>query len=743
MTSAPAKSRSSDPLLGLVRRIDLLDSPKRIMEEICRELGRVTDFCCFLRLRDSVASGQVYHCRPPLPDYDIDRFSLHLQDEPSLRHAIEQNLPISLDHLSDPSYEDLLQRRRLQNPLPLSLFPIRVGPQAAFIFYADRQRPFNAIQINVMARLVTHAGLRFEQLVFKKRGGSFPGLAKREKRPVTRLMGMNWMSALIGSEGRLSKATRQQRTEKMIPALRRVAPVQPQQARTLSDEELQRQLDRLGFDQAVNIEDILLNPAAAEEINKIPAVVESSQSSGQTLAGTTTDDELIPVEVVDLEELEPVELPPEPVEEPSVPESETELTELEPLAEEVEEQQEEEQRQEEQPPEPTATDEPPEEIAPEATAADPVKMLRQIKQSRALHVPRQKESPQDTVDTQAEEIATASETQAVKEQEKASNDQDQLQENEREEVASESNLDEQQPVESTILSEDDQIAEATSAQEPSSEQVVVSTGSVALEDDVPADDGDVLAAVFSEVGGSLPQDFNPVPVEQFPDPRRLPGGNRMLRLVERGTDSLPKLMDMLHAEDSRSRYLGVLAFAFLYVPQTLPELAERLFDPAAQVANLTLHLLHYYRRTPEFEAVVNKVDSHLHEQDEDVQRAIAMASNLRAIGCIPSLIELLSQPELLTQAHAALQQISCLPLGTKRREWRHWWESNRDLAEEQWYIEALGGKDAALATQALQELEWIAGTKRGFFDLKRRRDRRKAQKIWNGWWKEEQKSREL
>ena len=521
------------------------------------------------------------------------------------------------------------------------------------MFYADRQRSFNAVQISLIGRLCAHVGLRFEELIRQQRGGKRTARPSVERPSVTRLMGMNWMSALLEHPDRKERRPRQ--TPPHLPA-------RPRTENT-EDDTAPASQDHHSIEQFVDIDEILLPADATTQQEPSPTVIGRSANGHQTLE--TVDETQI------LQEMPPTEtMASKAINDAERTERETEK---DPFA---------------------------------ALDIDPIRHLRTTRQRRNL--------------TRAGVHVTSQDSESLQEAAQG-----------RKQPLSEPSPAEPLSVEGTTTAPDpskehDETRENVSTTEDPSQ---VST-------DAPPDD---LQTLFSEITVPLPESFNPVPIEQFPDPRRLPGGEDLLRVLEQGENEVPIVVTMLRSEESKTRYLGVLAFAFLFYPGALPQLAERLFDAAPPVANLARQLLRHYRRCPEFEVIVERLAARLNPDDADLRQVIAITTALHAIDCIPRLIDLLDTPFAQPQAHAALQELSCHALPARVKDWRHWWRMHREFPEEHWYIEALGGKDAALAELALAELEWIAGGKRGFFDLSRRRERRKAQRIWDKWWKERQK----
>ena len=122
----PAAAGWCDVLTGSTR-------PSASWRRSAGNWGRVVDFCCFFRLRQGVANGQVYHCRIPLPDYDIARLSLDLKEEPEVARAIERHLPLKPGPPNRPQF-----RRSLRPPGT----PARHTMQASFPFALENGRRF-------------------------------------------------------------------------------------------------------------------------------------------------------------------------------------------------------------------------------------------------------------------------------------------------------------------------------------------------------------------------------------------------------------------------------------------------------------------------------------------------------------------------------------------------------------------------------------------------------------------------
>lgn len=191
-------------------KLSAIDQPRKLLVEVCKQVGRLVDFCCFMRISDDLASGWIFYSNPPLPDFDIGSFTVNFKDEPSIRRTVEEKIPVSLEDLKSDGWTALLERRGMEEKPACTFFPMPMGERIPFLFFVDHLEKFDAKTIGRINQWVTAAGMRMSALILKKRRGGEvdPPPEAGDAESTSPLMGINWASAysIALAEGNRNKS---------------------------------------------------------------------------------------------------------------------------------------------------------------------------------------------------------------------------------------------------------------------------------------------------------------------------------------------------------------------------------------------------------------------------------------------------------------------------------------------------------------------------------------------------------
>ncbi len=200
MQSDAPENSSSDFLFALERRLADLQNPRRILDEICQHIATETPFCAFLRVHGQAARGWLFHTHPPMPTFDIGRLELMTANIPELAQVLEQDVPQTLHALEASGWNAIRDHVGHEQTEFCTLFPLRISSRTPFLFLLATAEPPDAARMGLLRQLLAYAGWRLEALILNKRetpGTSSSIAAPQPKKPqrVSRLMGMNWLSA--------------------------------------------------------------------------------------------------------------------------------------------------------------------------------------------------------------------------------------------------------------------------------------------------------------------------------------------------------------------------------------------------------------------------------------------------------------------------------------------------------------------------------------------------------------------
>jgi hypothetical protein len=120
------------------------------------------------------------------------------------------------------------------------------------------------------------------------------------------------------------------------------------------------------------------------------------------------------------------------------------------------------------------------------------------------------------------------------------------------------------------------------------------------------------------------------------------------------------------------------------------------------------------------------------------QRLAAMdaLTDLRDVQAIPSLIELLADPNPGTAAGAgqALVVLARQDFGYDQKKWNAWWQENAQRERIEWVIDALEHRQPSIRQAASEELRLLSRLYVGDYDDDSGEARAKIQKKYRDWW---------
>jgi hypothetical protein len=116
--------------------------------------------------------------------------------------------------------------------------------------------------------------------------------------------------------------------------------------------------------------------------------------------------------------------------------------------------------------------------------------------------------------------------------------------------------------------------------------------------------------------------------------------------------------------------------------------------------------------------------------------AIDAITDLRDVQAIPTLIELLGDPNPGTAAGAgqALVVLARQDFGYDQKRWNEWWMSNTSRERIEWVIDALDHRQSAIRQAAAEELRLMSRLYVGDYDDESSEARAKVQQKYRTWW---------
>jgi hypothetical protein len=125
------------------------------------------------------------------------------------------------------------------------------------------------------------------------------------------------------------------------------------------------------------------------------------------------------------------------------------------------------------------------------------------------------------------------------------------------------------------------------------------------------------------------------------------------------------------------------------------------------------------------------------------RRAIRALAGLREPHSVPALLRLLEQPDqdIAREALAALVAITVQDFGDDVQKWRDFWKRNQSRHRIEWLIDSLVHETVELRRAAGEELKATTKEYFGYYDDLPRKERIRAQKLYQQWWEAKGRSR--
>ncbi|MFH1812396.1 MAG: hypothetical protein ABIJ09_26920 [Pseudomonadota bacterium] len=190
------------------------------------------------------------------------------------------------------------------------------------------------------------------------------------------------------------------------------------------------------------------------------------------------------------------------------------------------------------------------------------------------------------------------------------------------------------------------------------------------------------------------------------------------------------------------RWFAVYLFRHVHDARAIKAIMPRLHDEEPRIRHLTAEVLKSYTSDAGFDVVIKHLRSRLQSPVAEVRRrAIYFLGFFKDVSSVPHLVGCLSarEPELVAEAVQALAAITMQTLGSSQRKWLKWWEKNQIRSRVEWLIDGLRHRDRNIRYAASVELTGIARETFGYDYDGKKRDREKAAKAWDRWWKGEKK----
>ncbi len=203
--------------------------------------------------------------------------------------------------------------------------------------------------------------------------------------------------------------------------------------------------------------------------------------------------------------------------------------------------------------------------------------------------------------------------------------------------------------------------------------------------------------------------------------------------VRLGERAVPLLAELIGAEPRELRYYATLACCEVRSPALTLGLATRLFDADHGVRAAAIDALAGYPPR-EIDGALTAVRASLFGKPEHARTAAYGLGELRDIGAIPALIDILQDGAVAEDARRALVVITKQDFGIKARKWRSWWEREQDRPRIEWLLDGLAHHDDGLRQASAEELNRLTGESFGDRHDLPRAQRDEARHRWLVWW---------
>jgi hypothetical protein len=214
-------------------------------------------------------------------------------------------------------------------------------------------------------------------------------------------------------------------------------------------------------------------------------------------------------------------------------------------------------------------------------------------------------------------------------------------------------------------------------------------------------------------------------------------------LVKMGKRGVDLVIPFLESREAIDRHAACMVFAEVKDGRALDLLPARLHDQNPHVRGVAARGLSQFVAHRDFERILTPLRRRLYAPSADVQaRAITFLGFFRDVGAVPTLIDLLADAESSGRNKETIESLRLITLqdfGSDSRAWKRWWKKGQRHTRIDWLIAGLKAKDKVLRVVASVELSKMAGEDFGFEPEGKARDRAKAVKAYESWWKQEKR----
>ncbi len=200
------------------------------------------------------------------------------------------------------------------------------------------------------------------------------------------------------------------------------------------------------------------------------------------------------------------------------------------------------------------------------------------------------------------------------------------------------------------------------------------------------------------------------------------------------------LREKMRDADREVRYYATLCASAIEAPDVVNEFVERLFDGDEAIREMAIDALAKYPKDAVHSAL-DFVRRALHSEDNGrLKLATSGLAVLGDVSAIPDLIDAHSRGgEAAELTQHALFLLTNQDHGSSNRQWRSWWEKNEGGNRIEWMLSGLSSKNANERKNAAEVLRKITGEFFGYGHDLPKKQREKARKKWQSWWKSQNK----
>lgn len=249
----------------------------------------------------------------------------------------------------------------------------------------------------------------------------------------------------------------------------------------------------------------------------------------------------------------------------------------------------------------------------------------------------------------------------------------------------------------------------------------------------------------------------PVLAQAFPGPlwfdrrrphRRVPRGRDVSAICRAlfafGVRATPYVASLVASSAPDRRYYALLLAGEMIHPSMLEAASGRLFDEDDGVRKLAQDVFPRFKGIAGYDEQMVIIRRAARIRGKEPRRrtdALSALAAARDVGSLDLCVELLEDEDqnVARGAHVVLVTLTCEDLGASMRKWAQWVDKNKSRHRVEWLIDALGGSDEALRTNAGDELKALTQQYFGFHPSTTRREREVAQGKYRAWWAAEGK----